>query len=199
MKPNRRGTYHRKRRRYARTRHAVDSARAGNFSGLAVASTMDSISILQHTLPLLAGGAPVAIYSPSPEPLVELADCFSVARRSAWMNPETAPPETVGKTPAELERWEGSEDFPLNPTLLLGASIQTSRARRWQVLPGRTHPVMTDRGGAEGYVLTGWRARPAEGRVEARGKHTTKRRKVEDKTVSESAAATPASDGMQAS
>jgi tRNA (adenine-N(1)-)-methyltransferase non-catalytic subunit len=199
MKPNRRGTYHRKRRRFARTRHIVDSARAGNFSGLAVASTMDNISILQHTLPLLAGGAPIAIYSPTLEPLVELADCFSVPRRSAWMNPETAPPETVGKTAAELERWEGNDDFPLNPTLVLGANIQTSRARRWQVLPGRTHPTMTDRGGAEGYVLTGWRARPAEGRVEARGKHTAKRRKVEDKGASESAAATPVSDGMQVS
>lgn len=199
MKPNRRGTYHRKRRRFARTRHIVDSARAGNFSGLAVASAMDNISILQHTLPLLAGGAPIAIYSPTLEPLVELADCFSVPRRSAWMNPETAPPETVGKTAAELERWEGNDDFPLNPTLVLGASIQTSRARKWQVLPGRTHPTMTDRGGAEGYVLTGWRARPAEGRVEARGKHTAKRRKVEDKGASESAAATPVSDGMQMS
>lgn len=195
-KPNRRGTYHRKRRRFARTRHIVDSARAGNFSGLAVASTMDNISILKYTLPLLAGGAPIAIYSPTLEPLVELADCFSVSRRSAWMNPETSPPETVGKTAAELERWEGSDDFPLNPTLVLGASIQTSRARKWQVLPGRTHPTMTDRGGAEGYVLTGWRARPAEGRVEARGKHTAKRRKMDDKGASESAAATPASDGM---
>lgn len=195
-KPNRRGTYHRKRRRFARTRHIVDSARAGNFSGLAVASTMDNISILKYTLPLLAGGAPIAIYSPTLEPLVELADCFSVSRRSAWMNPETSPPETVGKTAAELERWEGSDDFPLNPTLVLGASIQTSRARKWQVLPGRAHPTMTDRGGAEGYVLTGWRARPAEGRVEARGKHTAKRRKVDDKGASESAAATPASDGM---
>jgi tRNA (adenine-N(1)-)-methyltransferase non-catalytic subunit len=191
MKPNRRGGYHRKRRRYARVRHIVDSARAGNFSGLVVASTMDPISILQHTLPLLAGGAPVAIYSPTIEPLSELADCFSVARRSAWMSPETAPPETIGKTAAELERWEGNDDFPLNPTLLLNVMIQTSRARRWQVLPQRTHPVMTDRGGAEGYVFTAFRARPAEGRVEARGKHTAKRRKVGEKSADASAAGTP--------
>ncbi|GKT97501.1 LOW QUALITY PROTEIN: gcd10p family protein [Colletotrichum tofieldiae] len=126
---------------------------------------MDAISILRHTLPLLAGGAPIAIYSQSIEPLTELADCFSIARRAGrgrWQ---------------ELERWEGSDDFPINPTLLLGANVQTSRAKRWQVLPGRTHPMMMGRGGADGYVFTGWKAVPAEGKVEARGKF--KRRKIE--------------------
>ncbi|KAK4178998.1 Gcd10p family-domain-containing protein [Triangularia setosa] len=167
-KPSRRGNFHRKRRRFARTRYIVDSTRAGNFSGLVCASSMDPISILKHTLPLLAGGAPVAIYSPSIEPLAALADCFSVPRRTAWTSGNV--PETVDKSLEELERWEGNEQFPLNPTLLQGVSIQTSRARRWQVLPMRTHPLMTERGGADGYVFTAWRAKPAEGRVEARGK-----------------------------
>ncbi|KAK3937473.1 Gcd10p family-domain-containing protein [Diplogelasinospora grovesii] len=186
-KPGRRGNFHRKRRRFARTRHIVDTARAGGFSGLVCASTMDPISILKHTLPLLAGGAPVAIYSPTLEPLAQLADCFSVSRRGAWASGMV--PEILDKTAEELERWAGTEDFPLNPTLLLGTSIHTSRARRWQVLPGRTHPLMTDRGGAEGYVFTGWRAKPAEGRVSARGKFQPKRRKVETGSASE--AATP--------
>ena len=168
-KANRRGHYHRKRRRWARTQHIVHSTRAGGFAGLVVASTMDPISILRHTLPLLASGAPIAIYSQSIEPLAALADCFSIARRSAWSSP-TPPEGLAGKTKDELDRWEGSEDFPLNPTLLLGATVQTSRARKWQVLPGRTHPHMTGRGGAEGYVFTAWRAQPAEGRVAARGK-----------------------------
>lgn len=173
-KTNRRGNYHRKRRRWARTRHVVNTARAGNFSGLAVASTMDPISILRHALPLLAGGAPIAIYSQSIEPLSQLADVFSVGRRAAWV---TDPPaEAEGKSAAELERWEGSAEFPINPTLLLGASIQTSRARRWQVLPNRTHPLMTERGGAEGYIFTGWRAVPVEGKIEARGKFKKTRR-----------------------
>jgi tRNA (adenine-N(1)-)-methyltransferase non-catalytic subunit len=172
-KTNQRGNYHRKRRRWARTRHIVDTTRAGGMSGLAVASAMDPISILRHALPLLAGGAPIAIYSQTVEPLTQLADCFSVGRRSAWVtNP---PAEAIGKTGAELERWEGSEEFPINPTLLLGASIQTSRARRWQVLPKRTHPLMTERGGAEGYVFTGWKAVPVEGKIEARGKFKKKR------------------------
>lgn len=172
-KTNQRGNYHRKRRRWARTRHIVDSARAGGFSGLAVASTMDPVSVLRHALPLLAGGAPIAIYSQTVEPLAQLADCFSVGRRAAWVaNP---PAETEGQSTAELERWGGSDEFPINPTLLLGASVQTSRARRWQVLPQRTHPVMTERGGAEGYIFTGWRAVPVEGKIEARGKFRKKR------------------------
>ncbi|KAK0609924.1 Gcd10p family-domain-containing protein [Bombardia bombarda] len=176
-KPSRRGNFHRKRRRYARIRHIVDSARAGNFSGLVCASTMDPVSILRHTLPLLAGGAPVAIYSPTLEPLAALSDCFSVSRRTAWTSGSVK--EIVDKSVEELESWEGNEEFPLNPTLLLGTSIQTSRARRWQVLPGRTHPLMTERGGANGYVFTAWRAKPAEGRVEAKGKFKRKRTEVE--------------------
>lgn len=181
-KPSRRGNFHRKRRRYARIRHIVDSTRAGDFSGLVSASTMDPISILRHTLPLLAGGAPVAIYSPTVESLAAAADCFSVPRRTAWVSGSV--PEIEGLSNEELERWQGNERFPLNPTLLQGVSIQTSRARKWQVLPGRTHPLMTERGGADGYVLTAWRCKPAEGKVAAKGKF--KRRKVE------SEAATPA-------
>lgn len=172
-KTSQRSNYHRKRRRCARTRHIIDTTREGGFSGLAVASTMDPISVLRHTLPLLAGGAPVAIYSQSIEPLEQLADCFSVGRRGAWVS--NPPPEAVGKSLAELEHWEGTEEFPLNPTLLLSANIQTSRARQWQVLPKRTHPLMTERGGAEGYIFTAWRALPVEGKIEARGKFRKKR------------------------
>lgn len=172
-KTNRRGNYHRKRRRWARTRQIVDSTRAGGFSGLAVASLMDPVSVLRHSLPLLAGGSPIAIYSPNIEPLTQLADCFAIARRTAWVS--SPPPEAEGKTAAELDRWEGTPEFPLNPTLVLGATIHTSRATRWQVLPGRTHPVMTARGGPEGYVFTGWRAILAEGRISARGRFQKRR------------------------
>lgn len=173
-KGNRRGNYHRKRRRWARTRFIVDSARAGGFSGLVTASTLDPISLLRHTLPLLAPGAPIAIYSQSIEALTALTDAFSVARRTAW---SAAPPkEAEGLSREELEKWPGSEDFPINPNLVLSPMVQTSRVRPWQVLPGRTHPLMTGRGGTEGYIFTAWKALPAEGKVEARGRQ--KRRKV---------------------
>ncbi|KAI7785303.1 trna (adenine-n)-methyltransferase non-catalytic subunit trm6 [Diaporthe eres] len=194
-KANRRGNYHRKRRRWARTRYIADTARAGDFSGLVVASVMDPISVLRPLLPLVASGAPVAIYSPHVEPLAQLADCFSVARRVAF----NAQPDVVGgRTAEELERWEGTDDFPLNPTLLLGVQLHTSRGRKWQVLPGRTHPVMTAKGGAEGYVLTGWKARPAEGKIAARGKFQKKGRSAgigtaEGTPAAETATATPAS------
>jgi tRNA (adenine58-N1)-methyltransferase non-catalytic subunit len=176
-KPNRRSNYHRKRRRWARVKHIVDSTRNGGFSGLVVASTMDPISIMRHAVPLLAGGASIAIYSQSAEPLTALVDCYSIARRAAWSS--DPPEEAVGKSSEELENWPGTEDFPLNPLLVLGAGIQTSRARKWQVLPGRTHPLMTGKGGAEGYVFTAWRVKPAEGKVEARGKGRAKRRKAD--------------------
>ncbi|KAI0385449.1 Gcd10p family-domain-containing protein [Hypomontagnella monticulosa] len=177
-KANRRGTYHRKRRRWIRIKHIVDTTRKGEFSGLVVASTMDPISIMRHAVPLLAGGAPIAIYSQSIEPLTALVDCYSIARRAAWVS--NPPDEVVGKTPEELEQWPGTDEFPLNPSLVLGASLQTSRVRKWQVLPGRTHPLMTSRGGAEGYVFTAWRVKPAEGKVEARGKPRSKKRKLEE-------------------
>ena len=92
-----------------------------------------------------------------------------------------------------------SEDFPVDPTLLLAPMVQTARVKRWQVLPGRTHPLMMGRGGAEGYVFVGTRVLPAEGKVEARGTIGKKRKieaerdgqvGVEDETVyGESAAA----------
>ena len=57
--------------------------------------------------------------------------------------------------------------------------LQTSRVREWQVLPGRTHPLMTGRGGAEGYIFHGIRAIPQSQHVQARGISTRKKRKLD--------------------
>ena len=172
MKSGKRGTYFRKLRRYMRTTHIVDTTLSGNFSGLVIASSMDPVSILKHVIPLLGGGAPIVIYSPTIEPLTILADLYSTSRRTAFI--QSPPADLTGLSEEEIAKWTGNEDFPLNPTLLLGVSVQTSRTRDWQVLPGRTHPLMTSRGGAEGYLFTGVRVIPAEGRVEARGKFVKK-------------------------
>lgn len=165
-KSGKRGTYYRKHRRWERTKSVIDSTRSGGFNGLIVASFSNPVSILHHAVPLLAGGAQVVVYAPHIEPLVELADCYSTARRTAFINT----PEASRKVP--------SEDFSVDPTLLLVPMVQTARVRRWQVLPGRTHPLMMGRGGAEGYVFAATRVLPAEGKVAARGK-VGKKRKIE--------------------
>ena len=166
MKGGKKGNYYRKRRRWEKVKAVVDQTRAGGFDGLIVASVMDPTAMLHHTVPLLRGGAQVVVYSPNIEPLAELADYYSTARRTAF---QTDPP---------FNNDFPNEDFPLNPTLLLNPAIYTARCRNWQVLPGRTHPLMTGPGGAEGYVFTATRVLPAEGKVEARGSY--KRRKLVD-------------------
>ena len=164
LKSGKRSNYFRKRRRWRRAKAIVDETRAGGFDGLIVASVMQATTILQHLVPLLKGGAQVVVYTPTLEPLSELADFYSSARRTAFLSD----PLNAEQVP--------SEDFPVDPTLLLAPTIQTARVRNWQVLPERTHPLMTGRGGSDGYLFTATRVLPAEGKVEARGKN--KRRKV---------------------
>ncbi|OJD11071.1 hypothetical protein AJ78_08083 [Emergomyces pasteurianus Ep9510] len=202
-KPNKRGMYYRKRRRWDRVRGVVNETIAGGFDGLVVASLMDATSILKHTVPLLSGSAPVVVYAPHIEPLVRLADFYSTVRRTAYINLMRAsvqkgqiptPRTSTNRIPDSTEfsgqqQDEGDAenhsatintfDFPLDPTLLLAPTIQTSRVRPWQVLPGRTHPLMTGRGGGEGYVFHAFRTLPALGKVEARGHQAWKKRKTE--------------------
>ncbi|EGE86592.2 tRNA (adenine-N(1)-)-methyltransferase non-catalytic subunit [Blastomyces dermatitidis ATCC 18188] len=207
-KPSKRGMYYRKRRRWNRVRSVVDETRAGGFDGLIVASLMDPTSILKHTIPLLSGSAPVVVYAAHIEPLVRLADFYSTARRTAYINfmraarqqEQTATTGTSSNgtcNHTELEQDAGNakspsaavneSDFPVDPTLLLAPTIQTSRVRPWQVLPGRTHPLMIGRGGAEGYVFHALRALPALGKVEARGNQARKKRKTSTRDVTPAA------------
>jgi tRNA (adenine-N(1)-)-methyltransferase non-catalytic subunit len=202
MKSSKRGNYYKKRRRWERTQRVVDEARRGGFDGLVVASTMEPTSILKETIPLVRGGGKVVVFSPNSEPLVELCDYYSKERRTAYIsrdlsiqsNSRTAKrreEDLSGKNKTleeDDEAINGSEDeiteddFPVNPTLLLAPSLQTARARHWQVLPQRTHPFMTSKGGAEGYVFTATRVLPVEGKVEARGHGRGKKRKTGPET-----------------
>lgn len=193
MKSTKRGTYYKKRRRWERVKSVVDETRRGGFDGLVVATAMEAKTVLKELVPLVRGGGRVVVYNPNVEPLVELCDYYSKERRAAYIAREFGPsPQTNsnGKTvraeddtetnDGTIEGGNEDDDFPLNPTLLLAPSLQTARARQWQVLPGRTHPMMTSRGGAEGYIFTATRVLPIEGRVEARGHHGKKKRKVEE-------------------
>jgi tRNA (adenine-N(1)-)-methyltransferase non-catalytic subunit len=194
MKSSKRGTYYRKRRRYERVKMVVDETRAGGFDGLVVASAMDAKTILKELVPLVRGGGKIVVYNPNVEPLVELCDYYSKERRAAYLLQEFGPSQKflklangkkhsrdddVDTTASPTESGTEEEDFPLNPTLLLAPTLQTARAKQWQVLPQRTHPMMTSRGGAEGYLFTATRVLPVEGRVEARGRYGKKKRKVD--------------------
>lgn len=185
-KPRQRGTYHRKLARWARVRSAVDELREGGYDGLVVASVMDPDSILKHLVPLLNGGAPIVVYSPSVELLTNLMDQYSTARRTAYIYKKAdLEKERKGLDPENMDvdlpsiESELTSEFPLDPTLILAPMLQTSRVREWQVLPGRTHPLMTGRGGAEGYIFHGIRAIPQSQHVMARGISSRKKRKLD--------------------
>ncbi|KAF1933646.1 eukaryotic translation initiation factor 3, gamma subunit [Didymella exigua CBS 183.55] len=184
MKSSKRGNYYKKRRRWEKTKRVVDETKRGGFDGLVVATSMDVKGVLRELVPLVRGGGKVVVYHQNVEPLVELVDCYSKERRAAFIAKEFGEQGHNGKRALEVENGvaEDEEDFPVNPTLLLAPSLQTARARQWQVLPERTHPMMTSKGGAEGYLFTATRVIPVEGRVEARGHGTRKKRK----TVAES-------------
>jgi tRNA (adenine-N(1)-)-methyltransferase non-catalytic subunit len=147
---------------------------------------MDPDSVLKHLVPLLNGGAPIVVYSPSVELLTNLMDQYSTARRTAYIykkadlekDRRSIDPENMDVDLPSIESQLSSE-FPLDPTLVLAPMLQTSRVREWQVLPGRTHPLMTGRGGAEGYIFHGIRAIPQSQHVQARGISTRKRRKLD--------------------
>ena len=212
-KPSKRSAYHRKRNRWARVRNVVDETRAGGFDGLIVATLMEPASIFKHVIPLLAGSAPVVVYSSVIEPLVGLVDLYSTARRSAYVvrrreldfqyqqrqssssasSPSSGSEQpctngnnkdddaddnvpTSDYVPPYLPELEA--EFPINPALLLAPSLHTARVRPWQVLPGRTHPLMSGRGGAEGYVFHALRVLPSPEHIQAAGNPSRKRRKV---------------------
>lgn len=117
---------------------------------------MELQGILRYAVPLLSGSAQVVVYSPNREAVTEVADLYSSARKAEWIQRGNA-----AATPEEEDE--------LDPTLLLAPTIHTTVARRYQVLPGRMHPVMTSRGGGEGCVFHAVKVLPVEGSVQARG------------------------------
>ena len=192
MKSSKRGNYYKKRRRWEKTKRVVDEKKRGGFDGLVVATSMDVKGVLRELVPLVRGGGKVVVYNQNVEPLVELVDCYSKERRAAFVAREFGTgAQQNGKRALEDASGDAADkddDFPVNPTLLLAPNLQTARARQWQVLPERTHPMMTSKGGAEGYLFTATRVVPIEGRVEARGHGTRKKRKTAVETPAETSA-----------
>ncbi|OJK04851.1 hypothetical protein ASPACDRAFT_20994 [Aspergillus aculeatus ATCC 16872] len=189
FKSSKRSAYHRKRGRWMRVRRTVDEARAGGFDGLVIATLMDPSSVLKYTIPLLAGSAPVAIYSPNIEPLTEVMDLYSTARKTAFINRRRELVEQKATSDDSVDvKSELEEEFPLDPTLLLAPTLETSRVRVWQVLPGRSHPLMSSRGGADGFIFHGIKVVPTQEHIEAAGNPSRKKRKVarSDETLADS-------------
>lgn len=188
-KANKRGTYYRKRSRWQRVRNVVNEARAGEFDGLIVATLMEPASCLKHAVPLLAGSGQVVVYSPTIEPLTELIDLYSTPRRTTFINTrrelieakQRQNQENNTDDPPDLSELE--REFIVDPSLLLAPKLETARIRPWQVLPGRTHPMMSGRGGAEGYVFHATRTFPTQANIQAAGNPSRKRRKVEANPV----------------
>lgn len=171
LKSSKRAAHYRKLKRWERTVAIVADTQRGGFDGLIVAGFMELQGILQYAVPLLSGSAQVVVYSPNREAVSEIADLYSSARKAEWIQ--------RGNVAA-------SEEDELDPTLLLAPTIHTTTARRYQVLPGRTHPVMTSRGGGEGCVFHAVRVLPVEGNVQARGVFRgSKKRKEEQEDEQE--------------
>ena len=180
LRSGKRSAYYRKLRRWQKVSSAVADAREGNFDAVLVAAHISAPGVLKAVVPLVKGSGQVVVYSPSLEQATELADLYSSPRRATWIqrkNDETvATPSTTEDTAVD---WD---DETPDPTLVLAPAIHRLNVRQYQVLPGRTHPVMTSRGGAEGYVFHGTRVLPVSGKVDARGAYASqkKKRKVEE-------------------
>lgn len=179
-KANKRGTYYRKRSRWQRVQNVVHETTAGEYDGLVVATLMEPASVLKHTVPLLSGSASVVVYSPTIEPLTELVDLYSTLRRTTYINQkkELVDQATSSDPQAKPDLSGLEKEFIVDPSLLLAPTLETARIRPWQVLPGRTHPMMSGRGGAEGYVFHGIRTFPFQGNIQAAGNPSRKKRKV---------------------
>ncbi|KAK6528779.1 tRNA (adenine(58)-N(1))-methyltransferase non-catalytic subunit trm6 [Orbilia ellipsospora] len=203
LKSVKRSNYHRKCRRQERLLNIVASTRQGGFDGAIIATGMELSGVINTVMPLLKGSGQLVIYSPSVEPLSEVVDWCSTLRRNEYMrikkettttaaenevqthvfDPDNTNPDIDADTLATLEGLPKlplhitDEYFPIDPTNLLAPTIHTSRVRTFQALPGRTHPLMTSRGGSEGYIMHATKVFPIlEGKVEARGKFGSRRK-----------------------
>lgn len=183
LKGSKRSAYHFKRNRYEKVKAVVEEARQGRFDGLIAATLLEPVSVLKHLVPLLSGSSSVAIYSPTIESLVSLMDMYSTARRTTFINKKR---DLEAQKTSEQETVDLSslhEEFELDPSLLLPPTLHKTRVRAWQVLPGRTHPLMTARGGAEGYLFHGVRVIPTSQNIQAAGTFR-KKRKLESTATS---------------
>lgn len=129
---------------------------------------MAAPGILKALVPLVQGSGQVVVYTPSLQQITEVADLYSSARRAQWMIRKAELEEGKEEGLKLPEEGDWDDERP-DPTLVIAPTVHRIGVRKYQVLPGRTHPVMTSRGGGEGHILHATRVLPVSGRVDARG------------------------------
>ncbi|KAF8544552.1 Gcd10p family-domain-containing protein [Trichophaea hybrida] len=202
LKPGKRSAYYRKLRRWQKVSTTVADTREGNYDAVLVAAHISAPGVLKAVVPLVKGSGQVVVYTPSLEQATELSDLYSSVRRTAWIqkNNNEAQSNNASEDGGKSENW--NDETP-DPTQMLAPTVHRVNMRQYQVLPGRTHPVMTSRGGAEGFVFHGTRVLPVSGKVDARGAFASqkKKRKVATETIEGDnvAAAAPESSDASAS
>jgi tRNA (adenine-N(1)-)-methyltransferase non-catalytic subunit len=178
LKPGKRSAYYRKLRRWQRVSATVADARKGGFDAVLIATHMSTAGILKAVVPLVRGSGQVVVYQPTLEQATEIADLYSSARKTTWIQRKNE----AGSSGEEEQQARDWDDETPDPTLLLAPTVHRLNMRQYQNLPGRTHPVMTSKGGAEGFVVHATRVIPVEGKVDARGAYASqkKKRRIEE-------------------
>jgi tRNA (adenine-N(1)-)-methyltransferase non-catalytic subunit len=203
LKAGKRSTYYRKLRRWQKISSTVAETREGGFDAVLIVGNLSVPGILKAVVPLVRGSGQVVVYTPTLEQATEISDLYSSSRRAEWIAKkystepgnglvndtvmkikteeeiveEAGEDQNQGSSNDEEQKFTEWEDETPDPTLLLAATIHRLNTRQYQVLPGRTHPVMTSKGGAEGYIFHGTRVVPVAGRVDARGAYASQKKK----------------------
>ena len=176
LKPGKRSAYYRKLRRWQKVSTTVADAREGSYDAVLIAAHISVPGVLKALVPLVKGSGQIVAYTPSLEQATEIADLYSSARRTEWIQRKTDEADSAEKDASIVATWTEGDENP-DPTLALAPTVHRCNMRKYQVLPGRTHPVMTSRGGAEGFVFHATRVVPVIGKVEARGAYASQKKK----------------------
>lgn len=175
LKPGKRSAYYRKLRRWQKVSTTVNDAREGSYDAVIIAAHMSVPGVLKALVPLVKGSGQIVVYTPAMEQATEIADLYSSARRTEWIQKKSEE-EEMSEQGDIVDAWSNDDENP-DPTLALAPTVHKCSMRQYQVLPGRTHPVMTSRGGAEGFVFHATRVLPVAGKVEARGAYASQKKK----------------------
>ncbi|EEB07545.1 tRNA methyltransferase [Schizosaccharomyces japonicus yFS275] len=144
LKPRHKKRYLHRKAFYAKLKSDMEDYAAGNYDALLYVSNYHPKTTLKYLLPKVGLSCPVIIYSPYQNTLVETSHALV-----SYTHPVSHSEVQEGtEKPVEVEAFDK----------LLGLDIHEARQLSYQVLPGRTHPLMTQRGDM-GYILSAIKVR----------------------------------------